>query len=95
MRDPETAKIGIEASLTGHLVCSTLHTNSAPETVNRLIDMGLDPFTFADALLCVVAQRLARRLCTKCRFQYQASQEEYDEIAGFIGRESLEKRLGG
>jgi type II secretory ATPase GspE/PulE/Tfp pilus assembly ATPase PilB-like protein len=67
MRDRETASTAIEASLTGHLVFSTLHTNSAPETVSRLLDMGLDPFNFADALLAVLAQRLARRLCLRCR----------------------------
>jgi type II secretory ATPase GspE/PulE/Tfp pilus assembly ATPase PilB-like protein len=57
MRDKETASTGVEASLTGHLVFSTLHTNSAPETITRLVDMGLDPFSFADALLGVLAQR--------------------------------------
>jgi type II secretory ATPase GspE/PulE/Tfp pilus assembly ATPase PilB-like protein len=67
MRDRETAQIGVEASLTGHLVLSTLHTNSAPESVTRLLDMGLDPFNFADALLGVLAQRLARQLCPECR----------------------------
>ena len=64
MRDKETTAIGIEASLTGHLVFATLHTNSAPESVIRLLDMGMDPFNFADALLGVLAQRLAKRLCS-------------------------------
>jgi type II secretory ATPase GspE/PulE/Tfp pilus assembly ATPase PilB-like protein len=67
MRDEETAQMAIEASLTGHLVLSTLHTNSAPETVTRLLDMGMDPFNFADSLLGVLAQRLVRRLCNHCR----------------------------
>jgi len=67
MRDPETVSVGIEASLTGHLVFSTLHTNSAPESVVRLLDMGMDPFNFADALLGVLAQRLAKRLCKQCK----------------------------
>ncbi|MCV4691120.1 ATPase, T2SS/T4P/T4SS family, partial [Escherichia coli] len=67
IRDEETARIAIEASLTGHLVLSTLHTNSAPETVTRLLDMGMDPFNFADSLLGVLAQRLVRRLCNECR----------------------------
>jgi type II secretory ATPase GspE/PulE/Tfp pilus assembly ATPase PilB-like protein len=67
MRDAETAHIAIEASLTGHLVLSTLHTNSAPESVVRLLDMGLDPFNFADALIGVLGQRLARRLCKQCK----------------------------
>ena len=67
IRDRETAQMAIEASLTGHLVLSTLHTNSAPETVTRLLDMGMDPFNFGDSLLAVVAQRLVRRLCPHCR----------------------------
>ncbi|MBB5204581.1 type II secretory ATPase GspE/PulE/Tfp pilus assembly ATPase PilB-like protein [Inhella inkyongensis] len=67
MRDEETARIAVEASLTGHLVMSTLHTNSAPESVTRLLEIGLDPFTFSDSLLAVLAQRLVRRLCTDCR----------------------------
>ena len=66
MRDKETTAIGIEASLTGHLVFATLHTNSAPESIIRLLDMGMDPFNFADALLGILAQRLAKRLC-KCK----------------------------
>jgi type II secretory ATPase GspE/PulE/Tfp pilus assembly ATPase PilB-like protein len=69
MRDKDTTAIGIEASLTGHLVFATLHTNSAPESVIRLLDMGMDPFNFADALLGVLAQRLAKRLC-KCKKPY-------------------------
>ena len=73
IRDDETAQMAIEASLTGHLVLSTLHTNSAPETVTRLLDMGMDPFNFADSLLAVLAQRLVRRLCTDCRAPYEAS----------------------
>lgn len=80
MRDTETASIGVEASLTGHLVLSTLHTNSAAETITRLIDMGLDPFNFADALLGVLAQRLTRRLCKECKQAHNLSQAEYDEI---------------
>jgi type II secretory ATPase GspE/PulE/Tfp pilus assembly ATPase PilB-like protein len=69
MRDAETTGIGIEASLTGHLVFATLHTNSAPESIIRLLDMGMDPFNFADALLGILAQRLAKRLC-KCKEAY-------------------------
>lgn len=76
MRDAETTKIGIEASLTGHLVLATLHTNSAPESVVRLLDMGMDPFNFADALLGVMAQRLARRLCAQCKQSYTPTAEE-------------------
>ena len=80
IRDSETAQVAIEASLTGHLVMSTLHTNSAPETVTRLLDMGMDPFNFADALLGVLAQRLVRRLCTQCGTSRPATAEEEQEL---------------
>jgi type II secretory ATPase GspE/PulE/Tfp pilus assembly ATPase PilB-like protein len=76
MRDKETVGMGIEASLTGHLVFATLHTNSAPESIVRLLDMGMDPFNFADALLGVLAQRLAKRLCSGCKSAYEPSAEE-------------------
>jgi type II secretory ATPase GspE/PulE/Tfp pilus assembly ATPase PilB-like protein len=79
IRDQETAQIAVEASLTGHLVLSTLHTNSAPETVTRLLDMGMDPFNFADSLLAVLAQRLVRRLCNECRIHRPATEEEIEE----------------
>jgi type II secretory ATPase GspE/PulE/Tfp pilus assembly ATPase PilB-like protein len=92
MRDQETAQTGIEASLTGHLVFSTLHTNSAPETVTRLIDMGLDPFSFSDALLGVLAQRLARRLCPKCKVQELATEEELQTIARAFGADEMARR---
>jgi len=87
MRDPVTAKTAIGASLTGHLVFSTLHTNSAPETVIRLIEMGLDPYNFADAMLGILAQRLARRLCKECKEAYHPDQEEYDELVDAYGAE--------
>jgi type II secretory ATPase GspE/PulE/Tfp pilus assembly ATPase PilB-like protein len=80
MRDHETVSTGIEASLTGHLVFSTLHTNSAPETIIRLLDMGMDPFNFADALLGVLAQRLVRTLCKSCKEPYHPSRAEYDAL---------------
>lgn len=80
MRDKETTSIGIEASLTGHLVFATLHTNSAPESVIRLLDMGMDPFNFADALLGVLAQRLAKRLCKKCKKPYVAEEREIKSL---------------
>jgi len=80
MRDHETVSTGIEASLTGHLVFSTLHTNSAPETITRLLDMGMDPFNFADALLGVLAQRLVRTLCKDCKEAYNPPREEYDAL---------------
>lgn len=87
MRDFETAKIAVEASLTGHLVLSTLHTNSAPETISRLLDMGIDPLNFADSLLGVLAQRLVRTLCDKCKEAYNPTQEEFDRIVQSYGPE--------
>ena len=81
MRDHETVSMGIEASLTGHLVFSTLHTNSAPETITRLLDMGMDPFNFADALLGVLAQRLVRTLCKGCKEQYHPTKDEFDTLS--------------
>ena len=81
MRDSETAHIAIEASLTGHMVMSTLHTNSAPESVIRMLDMGLDPFNFADALVGVLSQRLARRLCPDCKQPYTPDTDELQQIA--------------
>jgi type II secretory ATPase GspE/PulE/Tfp pilus assembly ATPase PilB-like protein len=91
MRDKETADTGIEASLTGHLVLSTLHTNSAVETVTRLLDMGCDPFSFADAMLGVLAQRLAKRLCKECKEKYHPPKEEYDELVAAFGKEWWDK----
>ncbi|MCK9275190.1 MAG: GspE/PulE family protein [Syntrophales bacterium] len=90
MRDYETAKTGVEASLTGHLVFSTLHTNSAPETIVRLLDMGIDPLNFADSLLGILAQRLVRTLCKQCKEKYHATKEEYDELAQSYGEELFE-----
>jgi type IV pilus assembly protein PilB len=75
IRDHETAQIAIEAALTGHLVLSTLHTNDAPSAINRLIEMGIEPFLVGSALDCVLAQRLARRLCPKCKEAYQPTEE--------------------
>ncbi|MBI4756357.1 MAG: Flp pilus assembly complex ATPase component TadA [Betaproteobacteria bacterium] len=80
MRDRETMSIGLEASLTGHLVFATLHTNSAPESVVRLLDLGMDPFNFADALLGVLAQRLAKRLCPVCRKPYQPAPADMEKL---------------
>lgn len=91
MRDALTCKTAIGASLTGHLVFSTLHTNSAAETVVRLIEIGIDPFNFADALLTIVAQRLARRLCTHCREAYHPGRAEYDELVASYGAEAFVK----
>ncbi len=91
MRDKETTSIGVEASLTGHLVFSTLHTNSAPESVTRLLDMGMDPFNFADAILCILAQRLVRTLCKDCKKPYNPSKSEYDELVREHGEEDFAK----
>ncbi|HZX28680.1 MAG TPA: ATPase, T2SS/T4P/T4SS family [Telluria sp.] len=80
MRDKETVSTGIEASLTGHLVFATLHTNSAPESIVRLLDMGMDPFNFADALLGILAQRLAKRLCSSCKQAYHPDEAEVKSL---------------
>jgi type II secretory ATPase GspE/PulE/Tfp pilus assembly ATPase PilB-like protein len=80
MRDKETVSTGIEASLTGHLVFATLHTNSAPESIIRLLDMGMDPFNFADALLGILAQRLAKRLCKHCKKPHVATQDDIKSL---------------
>ncbi len=93
MRDRETTSIGIEASLTGHLVLSTLHTNSAPESITRLLDMGMDPFNFADAVLCILAQRLIRTLCKHCKTPYHPKREEYDDLVREYGPEDFEQNV--
>ncbi len=87
MRDYETAHSAIEASLTGHMVFSTLHTNSAPDTMTRLLDMGLDPINFADALIGVLAQRLVRTLCENCKEAYKPEEEELDHLVKLYGPE--------
>ena len=87
MRDHETAATGIEASLTGHLVLSTLHTNSAPETITRLLDMDLDPLNFADAFIGVLAQRLMRTLCKNCKEPYKPDQDELDKLIHYYGED--------
>ncbi|MCG8414056.1 MAG: GspE/PulE family protein [Pseudomonadales bacterium] len=92
MRDHETASIGVEASLTGHLVLSTLHTNSAPETITRLLDLGLDPVNFSDALLGVLAQRLMRTLCPKCKEPFKPDQKEVDHLVESYGGIDLLKQ---
>ena len=95
MRDEETASIAVEASLTGHLVLSTLHTNSAPETITRLLDMGLDPFSFGDALLGILAQRLTRRLCVDCKVVAEGSRTAHQEMVTSSGGPARWERLGG
>ncbi|MBW2369301.1 MAG: type II/IV secretion system protein, partial [Deltaproteobacteria bacterium] len=91
MRDRETTRIGIEASLTGHLVLSTLHTNSAPESVSRLLDMGMDPFNFADAVICILAQRLVLTLCKSCKRPDQPNPDELRELIREYGHEAYER----
>ncbi len=89
IRDRKTAEISIEASLTGHLILSTLHTNSAVETVTRLLEMDMDPFLFADALLGVLAQRLTRTICRACKEFYHPIKEEYDTLTSGYGEEAF------
>jgi type II secretory ATPase GspE/PulE/Tfp pilus assembly ATPase PilB-like protein len=85
MRDSETAQIAIQASLTGHFVLSTLHTNSAPETIVRLTEMGIDPLNFSDALLGIISQRLTLKLCDHCKKPYHPNYEEYTELVDAYG----------
>jgi type II secretory ATPase GspE/PulE/Tfp pilus assembly ATPase PilB-like protein/tetratricopeptide (TPR) repeat protein len=93
MRDRETAATAIEASLTGHLVLSTLHTNNAPETLTRLLDMGMNPLNIADAFLAVLAQRLVRRLCPECIEPFHPDKEEFEYIQNDYGAKAF-KSLG-
>ncbi|HIJ79868.1 MAG: ATPase, T2SS/T4P/T4SS family [Desulfobulbaceae bacterium] len=88
-RDEETAATVIEAALTGHLVFSTLHTNTAPETITRLLGMGIDPFNFSDSLLGVLAQRLVKRLCNHCKEAYQPNDEEKQFIISEFGHHPI------
>ncbi len=89
MRDEETATIAVEASLTGHLVFSTLHTNTAPDTITRLLEMGLDPFSFSDALQVILAQRLARKLCGHCTEKYVPDDRELNGLIDEYGGDLL------
>jgi type II secretory ATPase GspE/PulE/Tfp pilus assembly ATPase PilB-like protein len=91
MRDKETAAAGVEASLTGHLVLSTLHTNSAPETITRLLDIGLDPINFADAIIGILAQPQIRTLCKNCKEKYKPEQKEKDFILRHYGEEYIDE----
>jgi type II secretory ATPase GspE/PulE/Tfp pilus assembly ATPase PilB-like protein len=93
MRDLETASAAIEASLTGHMVFSTLHTNNAPETVTRLLDMGLDPYTFGDSLLGVLAQRLLRSLCKDCKERYAPTDEDWEKLRREYGDDASFAKL--
>lgn len=91
IRDGETAKVAVEASMTGHLVLATLHTNSAPETLARLLDLGVSPFNLADAALAVISQRLARRVCTDCGQTYELADDEIDALVTDYFRSGIGK----
>ncbi len=80
IRDSETAKIAIQAALTGHLVLSTLHTNDAPSAITRLVDMGIEPFLVSSAVRAIIAQRLIRTLCENCKQEYSPPPEEFQQI---------------
>jgi len=92
IRDKETAEIAIQASLTGHLVFSTVHTNDAAGAVTRLVDMGVEPFLVASSLTAILAQRLVRRVCPDCRVAYTPTDNELKEIGH--SRASLKERYG-
>jgi general secretion pathway protein E len=95
MRDPETAAIAVQASLTGHLVLSTMHTNSAIETITRLIDIGLEPYIVANALLGVISQRLVRVVCPHCAEEYTLGRDVTEEVGFPIPPESRFRRAIG
>ena len=90
MRDKETATIGLEAALTGHLVLSTMHTNNAPETLTRMVEMGMNPLNISDAFLGVLGQRLVRRLCQGCIEAYHPGEEEFEDLRMDYGREAFD-----
>jgi general secretion pathway protein E len=92
IRDKETAEIAIQASLTGHLVFSTVHTNDAASAVTRLVDMGVEPFLVASSLTAILAQRLVRRVCPDCRVQYSPTEEEVKELG--MSRAQFKERYG-
>ena len=95
IRDHETAQIAIEASLTGHLVLSTLHTNDAPSAITRLTEMDIEPFLVGSALDCVVAQRLARRLCDRCKQPYSHDPQALDALRiGYDSRSQCRRCSG-
>ena len=86
IRDQETTELAIQASLTGHLVFSTLHTNQAAGTIPRLLDLGAEPFLLASSLSLVVGQRIARRICPNCREEYQPDKTNLDELSAVLGK---------
>lgn len=94
LRSKQTCKTCVEASLTGHLVLTTLHTNSSAESLTRLLEMGIDPFNLSDALLCVLSQRLVRTLCTSCKKPYHPTKDEYDTLVREYGPAEFERHVG-
>jgi general secretion pathway protein E/type IV pilus assembly protein PilB len=95
IRDLETAEIAVNASLTGHLVFSTLHTNDAPSAVTRLIDIGVKPFLVASSLRGIMAQRLVRKICSKCTEAYAPTDRELRSLGGLAGQvENVELKRG-
>lgn len=80
IRDTETAEIAIQASLTGHLVLSTLHTNDSAGAMTRLLDMGVEPFLVSSSVIAIIAQRLVRLICPECRVSYHPTQEELNKL---------------
>ncbi|MDX1512445.1 MAG: ATPase, T2SS/T4P/T4SS family [Gammaproteobacteria bacterium] len=94
MRDAETANAAVEAALTGHMVLSTLHTNSAPETVSRMLNLGINPFNFADSLVGILAQRLVRKLCPKCRKPVDNPDALVEDLLEEYQRENVDPDAG-
>ena len=89
IRDPETASIAAESALTGHLVFSTLHTNDAPSSITRLMDMGIEPFLLSPSLIGIIAQRLVRRICSQCKESYEPTKSELSAIGLYSAMEGL------
>ena len=86
IRDEETAKLAVEASITGHIVFSTIHTNSATHTIQRLVNLGVDPLLICSSLRFIISQRLARKLCPSCKVSYRPSEKIQNYIIGKVGK---------
>jgi type IV pilus assembly protein PilB len=95
IRDEETARIAVQAAMTGHMVLTTLHTHNAASSIARLKNMGVDPELLATSINCIVAQRLARRLCQQCRESYRPSADEYAELGDFASQDVVLHRAVG
>jgi type II secretory ATPase GspE/PulE/Tfp pilus assembly ATPase PilB-like protein len=94
IRDIDTAKIAVEAALTGHLVFSTLHTNDAPSTLVRLLDIGIEPYLISSVMIGVVAQRLVRTICPSCKIDYKPTKEELEIIFGRVPEREIRLKRG-